>query len=175
MAISFNFNSSSNSSPVKETQYKCNNCLHCHKLSKNIFRCNINLDFIFDNEEPHCKYKQFKLLKQYERSVCFSFCTLQIVDGIYKYGDTGLALILDTTLSDYDILNNVINNENIIRNSTYQLSKIFNGDNVVFSPILTFERFKNESDGNTKLHCISNVLSLEESITGLNNLNKNNN
>lgn len=171
MAISFNFNSPNNSSPVKETQCKCINCLHCHRLSKDILRCNITLNFIFsDNTIIQCKdWHRFKENKNYERIVHFSFCVLQVVDGIAKYTDTGLGLVIKTKLSDNDVLKQIRTDENIIRDSTKQIQTVFRKD-IPFTPILTFEKYINKEDGDINWKYISSVLTLEEAMTCLNNL-----
>ena len=173
MAISFNFSSPSNSTPVKETHNKCINCLHCHKLSKDILRCNITLSFIYvDETKQHC-LNRFKEKGEYHRLVNFSFCLLQIVKGTAKYTYTGLGLVVETKLSDNDILEKVRNDKAILS----QAAKQINRDNdIAFTPILTFEKYINPQDGCTDWRCISSALNLEESMSCLENLrNRDNN
>ena len=167
MAISFNFSSPSNSSPVKREPLKCTHCLHCHKLSENILRCNLTLSFIFTDAIKETCINRFKENGNYHRLVNFSFCILQIVNGEPKYTYSGLGLILETTLSDNDILEKVRTDKTILKNAAKQINI---GNEIAFAPILTFEKFINPDEGYNDWRSISNALTLEESMTCLQNL-----
>lgn len=138
MAISFNFNPSS---PVKEEQHKCIDCIHCHRLSNDIIQCGCGLQYYFKNKSHnHCvDYCS----KNRNRKVHISFCFYVETDNneIIKYADSGLGLIISTTLTDEDIINELLRDNDIVNKAKQEIIKQYKRNDIIIIPMVTAYKF----------------------------------
>lgn len=141
MAISFSFNPSP---PVKETQHKCIDCIHCHKLSNYIIQCGCSLQYYFkDKSYPHC---EDYCSKNRHRKVHISFCfyVKNNDNETVKYTDSGLGLIIETRLDDEDVIGELLRDNNVINKAKEEINKQYKKEDIIIIPMVTAYKFYND-------------------------------
>ena len=163
MAISFNFDNKH--SPVKETQ--CINCSHLLNCGDLIGRCSYTYDFKF-NLTKFFKCAQFrnKQIKT-DRIVHVSFVLLNENGDKINYIGSGLGIVINTDMTDNDLLAKMYNNAEFIREASYKLENEFNFKNPVFELVITAEKLEN-----TNWYCTNNFLLKEYNDTVVRDLNR---
>lgn len=141
MAISFNFENKH--SPVKETPQQCINCSHLLNCGDLIGRCSYTYDFKFNlTKFFKCAQSRDKQLKV-NRSVHVSFALLTENDNKINYIGSGLGIVVNTDMTDNDLLNKMYNDEKLIREASFKLENEFNFKNPIIELVITAERLEN--------------------------------
>lgn len=165
MPISFNFDSK-NVSPVKETLQQCINCSHLLNCGDLIGRCSYTYDFKF-NLSKFFKCAQFKdKNNKVDRIVHVSFVLLSENDNKINYIGSGLGIIVNTDMTDNNLLNKMYNDAKLIKEASFKLENEFNFKNPVFELVITAERLEN-----TRWCCTNNFLLKEYNDTIVRDLN----
>ena len=140
MAISFNFDAKS-ISPLKEIQ--CTNCsrfLNCGNL---IGRCSYTYNFRF-NLTKFFKCTQFRDNKnRINRIVHVSFALLSENDNKINYIGSGLGIVVNTDMTDNDLLTKMYNDDKLIKEASYKLENEFNFKNPIIELVITAEKLEN--------------------------------
>lgn len=164
MAISFNFDAK-NISPLKEIQ--CTNCsrfLNCGNL---IGRCSYTYDFKF-NLTKFFKCAQFRDKNNIvNRTVHVSFVLMSENSDKINYIGSGLGIVVNTDMTDNDLLTKMYNNTEFIREASFKLENEFNFKNPVFELVITAEKLEN-----TEWYITNNFLPKEYNNTVMRDLNK---
>lgn len=163
MAISFNFENKH--SPVKETQcINCSRFLNCGNL---IGRCSYTYDFKF-NLTKFFKCAQFRDKNNIvNRTVHVSFVLMSENGDKINYIGSGLGIVVNTDMTDDDLLTKMYNNTEFIREASFKLENEFNFKNPVFELVITAERLEN-----TGWYITNNFLPKEYNNTVIRDLNK---
>ena len=165
MAISFNFENKH--SPVKEICQQCINCSHLLNCGKLIGRCSYTYDFKF-NSNKFFKCAQFRDRNiKVNRAVHVSFVLLAENADNIGYISTGLGIVLNTDMTDNDLLNKMYNDDKLIREASFKLENEFNFKQPVIELVITAERLEN-----TNWYCTNNFLLKEYNDTVIRDLNK---
>ena len=163
MAISFNFENKH--SPVKETQ--CINCSHFLSCGNLIGRCSYTYDFKF-NLTKFFKCAQFRDNKIItNRTVHVSFALLKENNSKLDYIGSGLGIVINTDMTDNDLLTKMYSNTEFIREASFKLENEFNFKNPVFKLVITAEKLEN-----TGWYLTNNFLPREYNNTVIRDLNK---
>lgn len=163
MAISFNFDNKH--SPLKETQcINCSRFLGCGNL---IGRCSYTYNFRF-NLTKFFKCTQFRDNKTItNRIVHVSFVLLKENNDKIDYIGSGLGIVINTDMTDNDLLTKMYSNTELIREASFKLENEFNFKNPVFELVITAEKLEN-----TQWYSTNNFLPKEYNDTVVRDLNK---
>ena len=165
MAISFNFENKH--SPVKEICQQCINCSHLLNCGDLIGRCSYTYDFKF-NLIKFFKCAQFRDKQdKVNRAVHVSFVLISENDNKINYIGSGLGIVINTDMTDNDLLTKMYNNTELIREASFKLENEFNFKNPVFELVITAEKLEN-----TEWYCTNNFLLKEYNDTVVRDLNK---
>ena len=163
MSISFNFENKH--SPVKETQ--CINCSRFLSCGNLIGRCSYTYDFKF-NLTKFFKCAQFRDNKIItNRTVHVSFVLMNKNDDKINYIGSGLGIVINTDMTDNDLLTKMYNNTEFIREASFKLENEFNFKNPVFELVITAEKLENR-----EWYITNNFLPKEYNNTVIRDLNK---
>ena len=114
MAISFNFENKH--SPVKEICQQCINCSH-------LLNCgNFKFNLIKFFKCAQFRNKQIKV----NRAVHVSFVLMSENDNKINYISSGLGIVVNTDMTDNDLLTKMYNDDKLIREASFKLENEFN-------------------------------------------------
>ena len=165
MAISFNFENKH--SPVKEICQQCINCSHLLNCGDLIGICSYTNDFKF-NYTKFFKCAQFRDKQtKINRTVHVSFVLISENDNKINYIGSGLGIVINTDMTDNDLLNKMYNDDNLIREASFKLENEFNFKNPVVKLVITAEKLEN-----TNWYCTNNFLLKEYNDTVVRDLNR---
>ena len=163
MAISFNFENKH--SPVKETQ--CINCSRFLSCGNLIGKCSYTYDFRF-NLTKFFKCAQFRDKQiKIDRTVHVSFVLMSDNGDKINYVGSGLGIVVNTDMTDNDLLTKMYNNTELIREASFKLENEFNFKNPVFELVITAEKLEN-----TGWYITNNFLPKEYNNTVIRDLNR---
>lgn len=164
MAISFNFENKH--SPVKETLQQCINCSHFLNCSDLVGRCSYTYDFKF-NRTKFFKCAQFRDKQiRVNRAVHVSFVLISENDNKINYIGSGLGIVINTDMTDNDLLTKMYNDAKLIREASFKLENEFNFKQPVVELVITAEKLEN-----TAWYCTNNFLLKEYNDTVIRDLN----
>lgn len=164
MAISFNFGNKH--SPVKETLQQCVNCSHLLNCGNLIGRCSYTYDFKF-NSTKFFKCAQFRDKQiKVNRTVHVSFVLISENDNKINYIGSGLGIVVNTDMTDNDLLNKMYNDDKLIREASFKLENEFNFKQPVIELVITAEKLEN-----TGWYITNNFLLKEYNDTVIKDLN----
>ena len=165
MAISFNFENKH--SPVKEICQQCINCSHLLNCGNLIGRCSYTYDFKFNSTKffkcTKFRNKQIKV----NRAVHVSFVLMSENDNKINYISSGLGIVVNTDMTDNDLLTKMYNDDKLIREASFKLENEFNFKQPVVELVITAERLEN-----TDWYCTNNFLLKEYNDTVIRDLNR---
>ena len=165
MAISFNFENKH--SPVKETLQQCINCSHLLNCGDLIGRCSYTYDFKF-NRTKFFKCAQFRdKNNKVIRAVHVSFVLISENDNKINYIGSGLGIVINTDMTDNDLLTKMYDDNNLIKEAHFKLENEFNFKQPVVELVITAEKLEN-----TAWYCTNNFLLKEYNDTVIRDLNK---
>ena len=165
MAISFNFENKH--SPVKETPQQCINCSHLLNCGDLIGRCSYTYDFKF-NRTKFFKCAQFRdKNNKVIRAVHVSFVLISENDNKINYIGSGLGIVINTDMTDNDLLTKMYDDNNLIKEAHFKLENEFNFKQPVVELVITAEKLEN-----TAWYCTNNFLLKEYNDTVIRDLNK---
>lgn len=165
MAISFNFENKH--SPVKETLQQCINCSHLLNCGDLIGRCSYTYDFKF-NRTKFFKCAQFRdKNNKVIRAVHVSFVLISENDNKINYIGSGLGIVINTDMTDNDLLTKMYNDNNLIKEAHFKLENEFNFKQPVVELVITAEKLEN-----TAWYCTNNFLLKEYNDTVIKDLNR---
>lgn len=151
MAISFNFENKH--SPVKETPQQCINCSHFLNYGNLIGRCSYTYDFKF-NSTKFFKCAQFRDKQiKVNRAIHVSFVLMSENGDKINYIGSGLGIVVNTDMTDNDLLSKMYNDNELIREASFKLENEFNFKQPVVELVITAERLEN-----TNWYCTNNFL-----------------
>lgn len=165
MAISFNFDNKH--SPVKEISQQCLNCSHLLNCGNLIGRCSYTYDFKF-NLTKFFKCAQFRNKQtKINRAVHVSFVLMSENDNKINYIGSGLGIVVNTDMTDNDLLTKMYSDDKLIREASFKLENEFNFKNPIVELVITAEKLEN-----TNWYCTNNFLLKEYNDTVVRDLNK---
>lgn len=166
MAISFNFDAK-NIPPVKETLQQCINCSHLLNCGNLIGRCSYTNDFKF-NSTKFFKCAQFRDKQiKVNRAVHVSFVLMRENGDSISYISTGLGIVINTDMTDNNLLTKMYNDDKLIKEATFKLENEFNFKQPIIKLIITAEKLEN-----TDWYCTNNFLLKEYNDTVIRDLNR---
>ena len=165
MAISFNFENKQ--SPVKEICQQCINCSHLLNCGNLIGRCSYTYDFKF-NLIKFFKCAQFRNKQiKVNRAVHVSFVLMSENDNKINYISSGLGIVVNTDMTDNDLLTKMYDDDKLIREASFKLENEFNFKQPVVELVITAEKLEN-----TNWYCTNNFLLKEYNDTVIRDLNR---
>ena len=151
------FNFENKHSPVKEICQQCINCSHLLNCGDLIGRCSYTYDFKFNLTKffkcAQFRNKQIKL----NRAVHVSFVLMSENDNKINYIGSGLSIVVNTDMTDNDLLSKMYNDAKLIKEASFKLENEFNSA---------------EKLENTEWYCTNNFLLKEYNDTVVRDLNK---